>query len=357
MRADRALSLNASATSRSAKTTNGRRILGDSHYASRLDQCDTLESAMSRHGLGWLIPMSRKLGVLRGVAGFFIGRSYDLIVITHHERGGLCLLLLQALLGSRRRRLMLVQFITQKGSGLKRLLYPIIFRLLFRPAVRRAMTLGLVLTRWEVDHYAAMFGVPADRFRFIPWPLNEGVISLPPAVEPVGVVSSGRTACDWRTLFQAAEGTTWPLTVICGRRDLPYVQKLNRAGRARVLCEVSLEEHRRYIASAAVYVLSLTDKEISSGQIRMMHAISAGTPIVATKVKGLEGYCIPGITAAVVPPGDPRALRASIERLLDHPEEREQLRRTAFEHSRDQTLDRYYQKVAAAAIALLATPQ
>jgi glycosyltransferase involved in cell wall biosynthesis len=309
---------------------------------------------MSRRRLGWLIPLSRKIGVLRGVAGFLIGRSYELIVIAHHERGGLSLLFLQAFFGSRPRRLMLVQFITQRGSGLKRLLYPIIFRLLFRPAVRRAMTLGLVLTPWEGEHYAAMFGVPAARFHFVPWPLNEGIARLPPAaVEAVGVVSSGRTACDWQTLFRAAEGRTWPLTVICGKRDLDLVQKLNRGGRGRVLCEISLEEHRKYVASAAVYVLSLTDKEISSGQIRMMHAISAGTPVVATKVRGLEGYCISGVTAAVVPPGDPIALRASIERLLDHPEEREQLRRAAFEHTRGETFDRYYQKVAAAAAALL----
>src|SRR5712692_3939811 len=264
---------------------SARRILGDTHYATQLgDQCETLDAAMSRRRLGWLIPLSRKIGVVRGLAGFLIGRSYDLIVTSHHGRGGLCLLLFQGWFGSKRRRLMLVQFITQEGSGLKRLLYPVIFRLLFRPAVRRGMTLGLVLTAWEVEHYAAMFGVPAARFRCIPWPLSDGTIRLPPApvIEAGGVVSSGHAACDWQTLFEAAEGRAWPLTVICGKRDLELVQRLNRAGRARVLCEVSREEHQKYVGSAAVYVLSLSEKGKSSDNIRMMNAIRAVTTIVVT---------------------------------------------------------------------------
>jgi glycosyltransferase involved in cell wall biosynthesis len=201
-----------------------------------------------------------------------------------------------------------------------------------------------------------MFGVPAARFQCIPWPLSDGTIRLPPApvIEAGGVVSSGHASCDWQTLFEAAEGRVWPLTVIiCGKRDLELVQRLNRAGRARVLCDVSREEHQRYVASATVYVLSLSEKAISSGHIRMMNAISAGTPIVATMIKGLEGYAIPGVTAAVVPRGEPIALRAAIERLLDHPEEREKLRQAAFEHARGYTLDRYYEKIASAANTLL----
>ena len=332
-----------------------RRILGDSHYANNLgDQCETLDAAMSRRGLGWLIPLSRKIGVLRGLIGFLIGRSYDLIVTAHHGHGGLCLLLFQGWFGSKRCRLMLVQFITQEGSGFKRLIYPLVFRLLFRPAVRRAMTLGLVMTAWEIDHYAAMFGVPAARFRCICWPLSDGTTRLAPRpTEGCGVVSSGRASCDWKTLFAAAEGRDWPLTVICGEQDRELVQRLNRAGRARVLCDIPLEEHQKHVESATVYVLSLSEKGISSGHIRMMHAISAGTPIVATMIKGLEGYCIPGVTAAAVAPGDPIALRTAIERLLDHPEERERLRRAAFEHARGDTPDNYYAKIAAAASALL----
>jgi hypothetical protein len=347
----------ASSTPGSRSTTGeARRILGDSHYANELgDQCETLDAAMSRRRLDWLIPLSRKIGVVRGLVGFLIGRSYDLIVVAHHGHGGLCLLLLQGWFGSKRSRLMLVQFITQEGTGLKRVVYPVVFRLLFRPAVRRAMTLGLVMTAWEVEHYAAMFGLPAARFRCIRWPLSDGTARLPsaPPNGGCGVVSSGRASCDWKTLFEAAEGRAWPLTVICGKRDLELVQRLNRAGRARVLCDVPFEEHQKYVTSAAVYVLSLTDKGMSSGQIRMMHAISAGIPIVATMIKGLEGYCIPGVTAAVVAPGEPIALRAAIERLLDHPEEREQLRRLAFDHARGDTPERYYEKIAEAANGLL----
>src|SRR5712664_1928319 len=91
----------ASSVSGSQKTMHGApRILGDTHYASSLgDQCETLDVAMSRRGLGWLIPLSRKIGLVRGLAGFLIGRSYDLIVTAHHGHGGLSLLLFQGWFG------------------------------------------------------------------------------------------------------------------------------------------------------------------------------------------------------------------------------------------------------------------
>jgi hypothetical protein len=340
------------------QTTASPRILGDSHYGAHLgDQSETVDSALARRGLQWLIAPSNKIGILHGLVVFLIGRSYDLIITSHHVHGGSSLLIFQAWFGPRVPRLMLTEFITKEGFGLRRVLYRVVLRLLFRPAVQRAMALGLVMTEWEVKHYAAMFRLPASRFRCIHWPLSEGKATLPDARGVGGVVSSGRASCDWENLFAAANGSAWPLTVICAKRDLPRVQRLNRGGRARVLCEVPLEEHQAQVESATVYVLSLNDTGRSSGHIRMMHAISAGIPIVATMIKGLEGYCIPGVTAAVVAPGDPSPLRAAIEQLLSHPEQRDRLRRAAFEHTRGDTRERYYARIAAVANGLLSTPR
>src|SRR5262249_57162468 len=117
--------------------------------------------------MGWLTAPCKRIGLLRGLAGFFIGRSYDLIVTSQHARGGLARLVFQAWLGPKFPRLMLTEFITKEGAGLRRLFYRLVLRLFFRPAVRRAMALGLVMTEWEVNHYAAMFGLPASRFRCI----------------------------------------------------------------------------------------------------------------------------------------------------------------------------------------------
>jgi glycosyltransferase involved in cell wall biosynthesis len=96
-----------------------------------------------------------------------------------------------------------------------------------------------------------------------------------------------------------------------------------------VLSEISEKEHGEWMRKATVYALCLTDRLVSSGQIRLRTAIIEGTPIVATSVQGLMGYAIEGTTARMVPPGDPLALRRQIEQLLNNPEERQQLMRAA----------------------------
>src|SRR5439155_5337550 len=153
--------------------------------------------------------------------------------------------------------------------------------------------------------------------RFIPVPLMPLV---PGSVRRDGyVISSGRALCDWETLFEAAAEADWPLVVVCGKKDASRVGKLNGAGRATVYVDISHEEHQRLVADAAVYVAALYERFVSSGQVRIMEAHRVLTPVVATNVRGLTDYLVPDVSALVVEPGDPGALREAVNRLLaDH---------------------------------------
>jgi glycosyltransferase involved in cell wall biosynthesis len=124
------------------------------------------------------------------------------------------------------------------------------------------------------------------------------------------------------------------LTVICGRRDLPRVQRLNADGRAEVFCELSRSEHDERVRASALYVLCLKDSGPSAGHVRLMAVVDCGTPVIATAVRGLEGYVEDGRSAILVPPGDPERLGDAIDRLLDDPERRRALRETAAELAR-----------------------
>jgi glycosyltransferase involved in cell wall biosynthesis len=155
------------------------------------------------------------------------------------------------------------------------------------------------------------------------------------------VLASGRTACDWPTLFNAARGATWPLTIVCSAEERRTVDVLNRDGRATVLSEITPEEHRRLLASAEVYALALRERRASSGQVRLARAIEAGVPVVATRVQGLDGYLDAGTTALAVPVGDAAALRTAIDRLLDDAPLRDALRRKARAAVQHHTLDAY----------------
>ena len=56
-----------------------------------------------------------------------------------------------------------------------------------------------------------------------------------------------------------------------------------------------------------------------------LEAMAHGRPVVATAVGGLRDLVVDGETGLVVPPRDPRALRAALERLLGDRELRRRL--------------------------------
>jgi glycosyltransferase involved in cell wall biosynthesis len=63
-------------------------------------------------------------------------------------------------------------------------------------------------------------------------------------------------------------------------------------------------------------------------------AMAHGRPVVATAVGGLVDAVEDGVTGLLVPPGDPRALRAALERLLADPALRQRMGAAARERAR-----------------------
>jgi glycosyltransferase involved in cell wall biosynthesis len=286
---------------------------------------------------------SRLAGPIRGFLLFWFGRKCDLVVTVCDAPGSWVFLFLQAWFSKDCRKVILFEFIRRKPDGWRRLIYPIWFLAIARPAIKRTMLIGQVMTSAERIRYAQMFGVSIDRFRFVPWPLRAQDSQMPPFFGSVSrkVLSSGRVVCDWNTLFQAANGTDWALTVVCSRRDLPHVERLNRAHQARVLSEIPFIEHQSHLETAAVYVISVLEKEGSNAQVRLGNAVRAGVPVVATQIKGLEGYVVDGETALLVAPGDWQGMRNAVNLLLENSALRERLRSCAFERTGQWTWEQY----------------
>jgi glycosyltransferase involved in cell wall biosynthesis len=194
---------------------------------------------------------------------------------------------------------------------------------------------------------AEELGGASAAVRRIDWARSTGA-PQPPAPGPRrGVLSSGRAWCDWETLFAAAAGREWPLTIVCAESDRARVAALNRDGRARVLTELPRDQHDRLLSGAAVYAIALRDDAPSAGHVRLMAATDAGTAVVATRVATLEGYLEDGVTARTVAPGRPSALREAIEALLGSPDERRRLTDGARAAARQWTYREYFAAVGA----------
>lgn len=85
-----------------------------------------------------------------------------------------------------------------------------------------------------------------------------------------------------------------------------------------------------------------------------LEALAAGTPIVATAVRGLRELLTDGVDALLVPPGDADALASALRRVLEDGELarrlREGARRTAAAHSEEAMVEAYlalYDRLAA----------
>ena len=155
------------------------------------------------------------------------------------------------------------------------------------------------------------------------------------------VLSSGRAYCDWPTLLAAARGREWQLTVLCSTSDAAEVIRLSAGEDVVVHAELPLAAHAQLLERAGVYVISMREDWVSAGQVRLMHAVQAGVPVVATDGPQLRDYCIDGETALLVACGDHRAMAQAVERVLADPELAEALRQGAWRHSAQWVRDDY----------------
>ena len=76
------------------------------------------------------------------------------------------------------------------------------------------------------------------------------------------------------------------------------------------------DDARAFIAAADVFV---NPSDVEGLPVAILEALALGRPVAATAVGGVPSVVVDGETGLCVPPGDPTALAAAIERLLTDP--------------------------------------
>jgi glycosyltransferase involved in cell wall biosynthesis len=152
-------------------------------------------------------------------------------------------------------------------------------------------------------------------------------VEIPPHVgaeaEPAEILYAGRLSAEKgvRELVEAARGMN---LVVAGDGPL----------RAQVVAArgfVPHDELQRLYARAAVVVCPSRREGFG---VTCLEAMAHGRPVVATAVGGLRDLVVDGVTGLGVPPRDPAALRAALERLLGDPELRRRLGAAGRERAR-----------------------
>lgn len=322
-------------------------------YAEHLGEpfVDT-ERALARSLPRPVALLARRSALVRGLAlGWLARRGAAGVLVIRRERGTLPALAVCAVAPAH--RAIYVCELNRRplpGSPWRRVLYRAWWKRVESPLLRRGVAGAQVMTEWERTEYAAHYGLEISRIEHLPWPLREGGDRPPPAVGAGerAVFSSGRTACDWETLFAAAAGAGWELVVVCSRADEARVRGLAATvANAEVHVELPWAEHDRLLRASAVCAISIADRGLSAGQVRLMSAVEAGIAVVASDVRALDGYTFDGETALRVAPSDPAELRAAVDGLLADPQRRRALRDAARARADLWTYEQYFKSLRA----------
>jgi glycosyltransferase involved in cell wall biosynthesis len=171
---------------------------------------------------------------------------------------------------------------------------------LFGPVLRRARTVVCASTALAADARA----LRAGDVRVIP-----SGVDVPPHVappdEPPHVLYVGRLS-DEKGVRELAEATAGLPLVVVGDGPLRDVLP-------QTVGFVPHDELGRYYERAAVVVVPSRREGYG---VAAREAMAYGRAVVATAVGGLPDAIEDGVTGLLVPPGDPAALRAALERLL-----------------------------------------
>lgn len=231
------------------------------------------------------------------------------------------------------------------------LLAPAKVRLLRHLAIP-GVDLAVVHSDGQIDRIVAETAIPRAKLGVVPYGVDTRFWS--PLAEAAAVaendlvVSAGREHRDYRTLVQALPADARLriadhslFTPRATRRDPPiWPATVERVG----LDPAGL---RDLYASAAVVVVPVVETLMPAGITTLLEAMAMGKALVVTETSGLRGIVEHGRTGLVVPPGDPRAMRAAIEELLVSPDKRAALGARA----REEAVARYDVEVFTDALA------
>ena len=196
-------------------------------------------------------------------------------------------------------------------------------RALLRRSLRAAARIICLGDAQRIELVAAA-GLEPERVLTMPIPIDDRFFTPQADAGTRNVVSVGKDlARDYGTFLEAVAPLDVEATLVANPRnlaglELPANARLAPAG-------LPFTELRDAYARAACVVLpqhadSFPYGSEGGGLTALLEAMAMGRPIVATKRAILRDYLDDGVEALLVPPGDPLALRAAVERVLDDSE-------------------------------------
>lgn len=180
----------------------------------------------------------------------------------------------------------------------------------------------VVLCQSQADYVIHEAGVPAERVRVVHRGIDQHFFAPQGPGAEGFVVSAGQHRRDYPTLIAAAASVAAPVVIAASSPWVSERAELEPDVPANVTIRRGLERPalRDLYDRASVVVVPLEPGlDIAAGVNAVLEGMSMRKPVVVTATPGIADYVRDGEDALMVPPGDPPALAAAIERVLgDH---------------------------------------
>lgn len=167
----------------------------------------------------------------------------------------------------------------------------------------------VVHSRQEIAGYARSFGLPEERFVFVPFSVN---VLHPTVAEETGapfLLAMGSANRDYRCLFEAVRGLDIPLLVVAGAHA---TAGLDVPPNVEIRSGLTLEECHVLAQRARLSVVPVLNVFSASGQVTFIEAMMFGRCVITTDSIGSVDYVVDGENGVLVPPADAAALRQAI---------------------------------------------
>jgi len=206
----------------------------------------------------------------------------------------------------------------------------------------RAVDSYIVWARREIDAYSREFGLPREKFHFIPYHNTmHGFDDVPH--DGGYIFSGGNYDRDYRTLLEAVDGIEVPVRIGCTRKEqftgLQIPHNVDIRG-------YSHTEYLKVMGGCKINIVAMKGGLLhSGGQQTFINSMTMGKPTIVTDPDGGRDYIEDGVDGFLVPPADPRALREKIIFLLKHPEIAWEIGKKAKERGVSLTTEKHFQSI------------
>jgi len=202
----------------------------------------------------------------------------------------------------------------------------------------------------EEELMVGALGIPRDKVHRIYYHADTRFFAPQPAVvqEPDLICAAGQLLRDYDTLVDAVRDLPVRLQIAAGS---PWIQERLEPGQ-ELPQDVSWSKLNRYdlrdlYARAAIAVVPIKQNEYQTGIATILEMMAMGKCLIVTKTRGQTDTIVDGETGIYVPPGDPVALRAAIERMLAAPDEARRMGEAARRFvEREASLDVFVDRLA-----------